>query len=99
MSQIQPATCAVEMVWHATGESALSYGTCTANALSTNNTSLRSTNGTPKCLPSSNEEKPVQSTNKPPSIAPAAAVVTDVISPFGAEFTAVTSSKTWRTPS
>jgi len=32
MSQVQPASCAVEMVYEATGSPALEYGTCIANA-------------------------------------------------------------------
>jgi hypothetical protein len=64
MSHIQPADCAVEIVAEPIAASSLGYGTCTAQALSMNNTSLLERNGTSKCLPISSEENPLQSSAK-----------------------------------
>jgi hypothetical protein len=90
---------AVLTVCEATGASGRSYGTFTARAASQNSTSLQSLKPTPKVLPISSEAKPVQSTNRSPSISPASRVTRLSMSPFSASLALRTLARMWRTPS
>ena len=56
-----------------------------SKSVSLNNISFLLTKGIPKCFPNNNEDKPVQSINRSPSISPCCLVDTDAISPSSAE--------------
>jgi hypothetical protein len=81
MSQVQPASCAVEMVCEAMDASGVWYGTCVASAVSQKRTSRHSLKPTPSVLPISNAWKPVQSMKRSPRISPACLVSTPSMSP------------------